>query len=342
MGSVSIAVGCAVGIPIGVGLLVAFFFWCRLQRRFKREEKEDEELDHVIHDDNGYISFDNLETLQQHQTHKEQAIWQNAEAPESNDSEIFEVRKISRQHIVGSGSSDGSVSQEEKNAHITGSQENIRPSNQQHQQREQEPKQEAQPSNNRKSKYFVPAYRRKINAMQSKTVHIDGPSPNGSSNTSLISSQKIPKKHINSYDQMIPVASSNLSPVDVNVEEKERSQSHENLIRNLHSQDYGSYPTRASSTSLTQLNTADASNSSLNSNARQGSSADNVFETPKSDRGLVSDEKLEKPEDVYLLKNNYDIANTNEIAEEDQYENEFTNYTENKREFINSLRPKKV
>lgn len=44
--------------------------------------------------------------------------------------------------------------------------------------------------------------------------------------------------------------------------------------------------------------------------------------------------------DLYKLQNNYDMSNIGEIAEEDQYENEFTNYSQSKREFIESLRPK--
>jgi len=46
-------------------------------------------------------------------------------------------------------------------------------------------------------------------------------------------------------------------------------------------------------------------------------------------------------EDDYDLKNNYKLENEHEIQEEDQYENEFTNYSENKRAYIDSLRPKK-
>ncbi|CCH43005.1 hypothetical protein BN7_2552 [Wickerhamomyces ciferrii] len=45
-------------------------------------------------------------------------------------------------------------------------------------------------------------------------------------------------------------------------------------------------------------------------------------------------------DDDYDLKNNYTVDNEDEIQEEDQYENEFTNYSENKRAYIDSLRPK--
>lgn len=45
-------------------------------------------------------------------------------------------------------------------------------------------------------------------------------------------------------------------------------------------------------------------------------------------------------EEDYDLKNNYKVENEHEIQEEDQYENEFTNYSENKRAYIDSLRPK--
>ena len=43
--------------------------------------------------------------------------------------------------------------------------------------------------------------------------------------------------------------------------------------------------------------------------------------------------------DIYRLQNNYDPENITQIEEEDQYENEFTNYRENKRTFIDSMKP---
>lgn len=56
----------------------------------------------------------------------------------------------------------------------------------------------------------------------------------------------------------------------------------------------------------------------------------------KDSRSAITD----KDKDLYKLQNNYDVGNIGEIAEEDQYENEFTNYSQSKREFIESLRPK--
>ena len=72
------------------------------------------------------------------------------------------------------------------------------------------------------------------------------------------------------------------------------------------------------------------------------SSYENVFDTPKSTTAasLVDARDSNNQQQVYSLKNNYDIKNTSEIQEEDQYENEFTNYSESKRAFIDSLRPK--
>ena len=59
MGDVSTAVGCAVGIPIGVAVLVLFLFWVRLQRRFQKERADDEELERQIYDETGSIDFTN-------------------------------------------------------------------------------------------------------------------------------------------------------------------------------------------------------------------------------------------------------------------------------------------
>lgn len=329
MGSVSIAVGCAVGIPIGTGMLVAFFFWVRLQRRYRKEEQQDKELEDVIRNDNGFISFDNLETLQESQA------WKNKSHIGNDDPEVFEERKLPDQH-VGSGSSDGSGSHDEKISHITGQQDKGKTVQQQPQRGN--------------SKHYVPAYRRKINAVRQSTM--DGSSTNNSSTASLDSSQKVAKRQISIYDQMIPVAVSDERGLFTEQDAKDRQLSNDNLIKNLNSQNLGSYyPRRASSSSLTQLNTTNHSGSSfhtrassVNSLVKPSGSAENVFDTPKSEKtsnAIADYDKIEKPDDVYLLKNNYDILNTSEIAEEDQYENEFTNYSENKREFINTLRPKK-
>lgn len=65
MGHTQTAVGCAVGIPIGVGIIIAAIFWVRLQRRFKKEMEDDKELEHAIYDESGFINFDNFDSLKQ-------------------------------------------------------------------------------------------------------------------------------------------------------------------------------------------------------------------------------------------------------------------------------------
>lgn len=144
----------------------------------------------------------------------------------------------------------------------------------------------------------------------------------------------------------------------------QRQSSNENLIRNLQNQDFGSYPRRASSSNLngnisnTSFHTRDSSITSVN----KADALEDVFATPKSgapsqlpstfdrnnedsdDRRSGDDDKVATMDkdngDLYKLQNNYDMSNIGEIAEEDQYENEFTNYSQSKREFIESLRPK--
>lgn len=337
MGTVSIAVGCAVGIPIGLGVLIALFCWARLQRRYKREEEEDKELENVIHDDNASITFHNTRTLQPSSGWEEKNEASNDMSHE--DSEIFDEQKQPDHHIIGSGSFEGSLSHEEKLAGASHG--------------EKGKKGKGDPAR-KKSKYFVPAYRRKINSMQVNLSPTDGTSTVNSSSTSLTSSKKAPKRQVSLYDQMVPVVPTEKQGLFDQADEKERHSSNENLIKNLNSQDYGSYyPRRASSSSLNQLHSTNHSTSSfhtrassMNSGVKVAVPSENVFATPKSEQALnapiKNDEKVEKHDDVYLLKNNYDITNTNEIAEEDQYENEFTNYSENKREFINTLRPKKL
>ena len=61
--STSVAVGCAVGIPVGVGIIIAVCFWFNLQKRYKREEQDDRELERAIYDESGFVSFDNFGPL---------------------------------------------------------------------------------------------------------------------------------------------------------------------------------------------------------------------------------------------------------------------------------------
>ncbi|CAI4945231.1 ANM_HP_G0033130.mRNA.1.CDS.1 [Saccharomyces cerevisiae] len=48
MGNASVAVGTAVGIPIAVGVIIALIFWCELQRRYKKEEIRDADLEKMV------------------------------------------------------------------------------------------------------------------------------------------------------------------------------------------------------------------------------------------------------------------------------------------------------
>ncbi|CAI4065191.1 hypothetical protein N7582_002892 [Saccharomyces uvarum] len=48
MGNISVAVGTAVGIPIGVGITIALIFWCLLQRRYRKEEARDGDLEKIV------------------------------------------------------------------------------------------------------------------------------------------------------------------------------------------------------------------------------------------------------------------------------------------------------
>ncbi|CAI4045636.1 hypothetical protein N7582_003626 [Saccharomyces uvarum] len=352
----SIAVGCAVGIPVGVGIIVAVVFWFNLQKRYKEEEKNDKELERAIYDESGFVSFDNFGPLRD----------------SKDDAGLTSAELKNPDHT--SGSSEGSAHPEEKNDGKS-------------QEREH-------PLGKKNSKYYVPAYRRKINSLQVRNNNysnkakqksiVDLPSMNNSSNVSLSSSQQhITKRQISVYDQMVPViadeganffsdpSSDNANinnvqnkPSVIELKNNARQSSNENLIRNLQNQDFGSYPRRASSSNLngnisnTSFHTRDSSITSVN----KADALEDVFATPKSgapsqlpstfdrnnedsdDRRSGDDDKVATMDkdngDLYKLQNNYDMSNIGEIAEEDQYENEFTNYSQSKREFIESLRPK--
>ncbi|CAI4045427.1 Skg1p SKDI_11G3090 [Saccharomyces kudriavzevii IFO 1802] len=355
--STPVAVGCAVGIPVGVGIIVAVFFWFNLQKRYKEEEKNDKELERAIYDESGFVSFDNFGPLR-----------------DSKDEEALTGAELKNPDHT-SGSSEGSAHPEEKG--------------------DGKSQDQGHPSLGKKnSKYYVPAYRRRINLLQvrnnsygnntkQKSI-VDLSSTNNSSNVSLSSSQRhITKRQISVYDQMVPViadeglnffadpSSDTNTSNDQNkssmseLKHNARQSSNENLIRNLQNQDFGSYYPRRASSSYLNGNISNASfhtrNSSITS-MNKPDALEDVFATPKSavlsqlqstfgkddeesdDCHSVKESRPaatdKEDKNLYKLQNNYDVGNIREITEEDQYENEFTNYSESKREFIESLRPK--
>ncbi|KAL3228986.1 Suppressor of lethality of KEX2 GAS1 double null mutant protein 1 [Nakaseomyces bracarensis] len=340
-GAVSTAVGCAVGIPVGIGVVVACLFWIRMQRRLKQEDVLDQELNRAVYDESGFVSFDNLDTMK----------IKNDEAVEGSD----EVAQSTDLEESGS-----------------------RPD---------------QPQK-RNSKYYVPAYKRKMNQHNSMIQREQRGRSLGLSTDSLSTDGPMNSKsrQVSVYDQMIPVlndgSTTNVSatPLPMNTGTKDANESrtsffhahdastnnsfldtrsHDNLIKNLNSHDFGSYyPRRPSTPNVTNVSQSSfhTRNSSMLSFSKV-ENAENIFATPKSEdilknANILPSEKMNssveedntmstgedgsanRSSDVYMLKNNYDMKNAEEITEEDQYENEFTNYSENKREFIDSLRPK--
>ncbi|SCU79966.1 LAMI_0B00320g1_1 [Lachancea mirantina] len=316
---VSVAVGCAVGIPCGLALIIAFIFWYRMQLRFKKEAEADTESLR----EEGPISFDNFETLKQT---KERGNREN-------------IEKI----IENSGSSENTTNDEEKDgtngtATAGNSGDGKQPQ--------------------RSGSRYIPAYRQKLNLSLSKRRNsgkgdeLKGSLDNSTTSLETPRNQNTPTTVL---DQIIPVmpmpgsGSAQFSTSEFSLQNDQYS-SNEHLIKNLHNQDFGSYPRRKSSATLSVMNPANQSNSSLHTRASSvhslsKKSAENIFETPKSQSFVPLEEPSQAADDkseIYMLKNNYDVSNAEEIAEEDQYENEFTNYSDNKREFINSLRPRKV
>lgn len=302
--------------------------------KYKKEDKRDKELEEIIRDESGFISFDNLETLQASQEKKE--FYTNNESATSVNHGSSSSEAL---HLPEDGASP--IDRD----HQGGTKSHERQSTQ--------------------SRFYVPAYRRNLNAYRVRQMPVGAVADNGS-NVSLDSTQNIRKRpqqqqRDNVYDQMIPVFDDSEPKLFADQDSSEtptlfqsqqqNQQNNDKFIKNLRKQDLGSYyPKRTtSSSSLSQLNTnASASSlhtrsSSFNSALKHAPSEENVFDTPKSatagSLGESSSGKPERPEDIYYMKNN-NMKNT-EIKEEDQYENEFTNYSESKREFINSLRPKR-
>ncbi|CCC66872.1 hypothetical protein NCAS_0A03140 [Naumovozyma castellii] len=335
--TVSVAVGCAVGIPIGVGLLVAFFFWWRLQRRFKKEEQMDQELERAVYDESGFVSFDNSDTLQEPQQEGAELDNDNNNNRKTKYYVPAYRKKINSMTIRSSTRPNNMDSSNNSNNHLDSPQifgESGDPS-----------------TNSLASFQKLQAGKRQVSVYDQMIPIIpsDG--------------QKIPYSTIQ-QETLTDRSSSNVDMVTPH--------SNDDLIKNLQNQDFGSYPRRPSSTNISklgapQVHLSNYSNSSFHTRESSISAAmhpqgsvENIFATPKNESpARFNDNASPIPNNNiknsnasnnststntengnYTLKNNYDMDDTNMIAEEDQYENEFTNYSENRREFIDSLRPK--
>lgn len=341
MGTVATAVGCAVGIPIGVGLLVAFAFWLRLQRRFKRELEDDKDLEREIYDESAFISFNNLDSLRQ-------------------DQDKF----TSKDEL---NPDDHADSQRPKsNVYIPAYRRKINHLQQQHVQ------ETTDNSNNNINDMIREG---DINDQIMHPPRIISRSSFTSSSPNINDSQQI--RQLSVYDQMVPFVNSQSAsndfkhniidhtsmgseftttlqnnnttdtPSTMTTPQKKDSM----MIRHIQNQDLGSfYPSMPISTNASFQNGrgTTTSISSLNNSS-------NIFNTPNSkneknpylnhNNNIPNNEGEDTtaPTDIesdYILKNNYDVNDNGvRITEEDQYENEFTNYKENRRQFLDSLRP---
>lgn len=349
-GTVGIAVGCAVGIPIGVGILVALFFWYRMQQRFKQEMKEDQMSNYNYNYDEEMSLSGN--GMLQTEVKEPQGV---THASSDETASSSEEKKACGLKGEGAGQGQGQCQgQDQGEGQGSGSQKQG------------------------KRRLYTPAYRKRlqqtVHSINNGARAGEFESNNSKSTSTSINSVDTPRKQSNSqvniFDQMIPVlpdqtASASGSLFDQDSLPK-RNASNETLLKTIQGHGSGAYPRRGSSTlihtannaapalssrhSMTSLHTH-LSSASLNSKAMP----ENVFETPKSARvaspalpvpgtqqniETEADSQGDREQEQYRLQNNYDIRDATHIAEEDQYENEFTNYSENKREFIDSLRPK--
>ena len=460
MGDVSTAVGCAVGIPIGVAVLVLFLFWVRLQRRFQKERADDEELERQIYDETGSIDFTNgIANIHAMEGHREDT--NNA----SDKTEPY-VNTDDSFNMIDSSTNTSDV--EKSNNNNNNSNNNNAKSN--------SSTTRATVSRNNSGNVYVPAYRKRINALQMHGFHSSSavsslhnatnnnseaslPGVSGVSQQGSISSSQLPQAAmirpppvaLSVYDKMVPImddttespvmnrSSSGFFSRDVkrNASRRELQSIHSetNLLQSYYRDeniDLGSYYPRHSSTNLREVGATLASvtrgpplnftstNATINSptlvestitgkrhsnlscltrtpsspsSAAHGITEyksehgpQDVFATPTSTKtldiglGLVTAKdhrqsispvkyhanatattaatattntdtntadhttnmgspRQTEGKDIYRLQNNYDPENITQIEEEDQYENEFTNYRENKRTFIDSMKP---
>ncbi|SMN22310.1 similar to Saccharomyces cerevisiae YIL158W AIM20 Putative protein of unknown function [Maudiozyma saulgeensis] len=435
MGRTQVAVGCAVGIPIGVGIIISLIFWVRLQRRFKKEMEDDKELEHAIYDESGFISFDNFDSLKHEQINESQRdLSRTSDTTNTTDQEsITHPRRNQNSNVYIPAYRKRINSMQARSIRISSFNNNMSETN----------SSDLGPHNN--------------NNNNNNNIH---------NNSSMTSLSELPPQHTykqtsqlhsSVYDQMVPMVESLnnetyfTKPRDPSTNNMISTTTLQSSTENLHNSnsflingnsmdqhnksqlknlyhnsdlDLGSYYPRHPSSSATNGNNQGDISSNIIGNSTDytntyGSPSiashmfsgrsnntgsprtrnlqnqnNNIFATPTTERSAFdfpssidngsieqrhthhlhnrsrsqnnvdlngvnstttgnlpydqhssdsdsnsTNENLQQPQNAYKLQNNYDVQNNNEIEEEDQYENEFTNYTENRRQFINSMRP---
>ncbi|KAG0658890.1 suppressor of lethality of KEX2 GAS1 double null mutant protein 1 [Monosporozyma unispora] len=342
MGTVATAVGCAVGIPIGVGMIVAFAFWLRLQRRFKRELEDDKDLEREIYDESAFISFNNLDSLRQDQdnfTSRDDLNPNNEEGQNRRKSNVYipayrrKINYLQQQHVIESHENNNNTNNNTNDNLI-----NIPP-----------------PILSRSSLNSSSPNIHDQQQIRQLSVY-DQMVPFMNPQSTILESKQNIIDHI-SMKSDSTMHNNNITTSNNITNPPTPQKSDSMMIRNIQYQDLGSfYPSVPMSTNASFQNLrGTTSTSSLNNSS-------NIFNTPNSKNhhnnnlylntnNISNDDEdittikqdLTSPTDIesdYILKNNYNVNDNGErITEEDQYENEFTNYKENRRQFLDSLRP---
>lgn len=310
MGSTTtgLAVGLGIGIPVCVAILVLVYFFFKGKKRRDREDLE-YNSSYIMKDINADISYETEDQL-----------------------------AMGRDAVSGSAVSDANGSNTScfKSGETTSVSEDSDAVLQQQQQQQQTqpnyPQQQHNSSNSNtnkadknKKRRFTPAYKQRIKstyiATQSSTTTT---SRNSSvSNLANLSPSKPPSVNLNESNSSIVSTSNHSNGTNF---------SSYNIPMNLNDQHSLSKALLQQQPPPLQppVPIRQQSHNSLSSLTGQRFRTDQ--ELPATD-----DQQQQKP---YDLKNNYDVSDDFQITEEDQYVNEFTNYEENKRAYIEELRPK--
>jgi hypothetical protein len=176
------------------------------------------------------------------------------------------------------------------------------------------PKQETNNNNNnsngsKKQKRFVPAYRKHLKSSMTNLAN-----GNSSRNSSI--------SNLNNNSNLIQGSNSSINSTNTNVTD---------YFYSVPIMDTPDTPSKTPTSAQLETSSNDLARSLQQPTPSYGKKP--AFHRSSSDSTNGEDHD-------YNLKNNYDASNEYEIQEEDQYENEFTNYSESKRTFIESLRPK--
>ncbi|SSD60270.1 uncharacterized protein SCODWIG_02031 [Saccharomycodes ludwigii] len=361
--STSVTVGCAIGIPCAVAVVLALAFWIKMQERFKKELREDDG-----HSLNGDLVISNINDLKEYYNNNNNSTQQMLDDTDDHKTDSI----IKPNNTLKRSSSSRYVPAYRRNM-VKNMYEQYYPTN-------------FNSNEELKLGNHTDNSTENINNAENKNNPPENNKQHMIMNNSIL------------YDTYVPIfKDTDKDSIALDTLSKDPEQQHhtsqlttpytstENmLVRNLNSQDYGnyyprhpstsshnlqkvgSYPSLKDSSSITRHNSYKMQTKSSIRNLKKhddnvssttylvpdhtsGSNSSKIRDNFNDKRESIFDDENQISDNLSIqssLRENsnpvigpvgdHNIEQASTIEEEDQYENDYTNYSQNKKDFIDS------